>query len=68
MPRWVLDCPECQATFTHSEIKVPDGLTGARRNWFGDKPVFPETGSRVECPNCKKSSVYQRHQLVYRDD
>jgi endogenous inhibitor of DNA gyrase (YacG/DUF329 family) len=64
MPRWVLYCPICEKEFTHSNIE--------RRNpedyYIDPKPEFPAEGLSVECPNCKKSSVYRRHQLVYRAD
>jgi hypothetical protein len=32
---------------------------------LGDKPEFPAGGLSLECPNCKVTSPYQRHQLVY---
>jgi hypothetical protein len=33
--------------------------------WFGPKPEFPSGGMVLVCPNCKKSSTYQRHGLVF---
>jgi phage FluMu protein Com len=35
-------------------------------NWPVAKPEFPAAGLKIKCPNCKKSSVYQPHQLMYR--
>ncbi len=35
--------------------------------WLAEKPPFPEGGMRVGCPNCKKTSLCQRYQLVYQD-
>ena len=69
MPRWVLTCPECDEDFSHSEITIPqrirefDPFTGVVT-----KPEFPVGGLKATCPACKKSSVYQRHELVYRVD
>jgi hypothetical protein len=68
VPYWVFDCPECSREFVHTEI--PDDATSSMRDplgWLAEKPSFPESGMRVCCPNCKKTSLYQRYQLVYRD-
>lgn len=69
MPRWILGCPECNQHFTHSTIpgkRTPqhDDLL-AWLDFLSDKPI-PIGGLTVECPNCKKTSLYQPHQLVYR--
>jgi endogenous inhibitor of DNA gyrase (YacG/DUF329 family) len=66
MARWTLSCPECNKDFTHSQIVSSE--TNALRNpfVFEEKPLFPTGGQSIECPNCKKSSTYQRHQLIYR--
>jgi hypothetical protein len=66
MARWVLDCPDCNKEFTHSEIPennrlIPDPFTGTVT-----KSEFPAGGFTVTCPNCKKISVYQRYELTYR--
>ena len=68
VPYWVLVCPECSREFVHTEIKN-DAITATRDplGWLDEKPAFPEGGLRVSCPSCKKSSIYQRYQLVYRD-
>jgi len=66
MSRWVLDCPDCNKTFTHSQISLigdmnpPDPFL----LWAGPKPEFPAGGVALVCPNCKKSFTYQRHELV----
>ena len=66
--RWVLDCPDCHRDFTHTELcpddetRQPDPFMG----WPGPKPEFPEGGLALICPNCKKSFVYQRHELIFR--
>ena len=31
------------------------------------KPDFPQGGLKMECPHCKKTSLFQRHQLIYAD-
>ena len=67
MPRWVLDCPECNQEFPHSEIdtkRTPSSLDPF--SWIADKPDFPDEGIQLRCPHCKKLSVYKRYQLVYR--
>ena len=67
MARWVLGCPECKEDFTHSQIDVASQtFTSDPFAWLGDKPKFPDAGVRLECPNCKKTSVYKRTQLIYR--
>jgi phage FluMu protein Com len=63
MPYWVLKCPECKIHFTHSEVHVGREHYGL---WMlPPKPEFPEGGSWIECPNCKKISLFQRFQLTY---
>jgi hypothetical protein len=63
MPHWVLKCPECKFHFTHSEVHVGREDYGL---WLlPSKPEFPEGGSWLECPNCKKTSLFQRFQLTY---
>ena len=62
MPRWVLTCPECGKEFTHSNIE----RTSMADFYLDPKPQFPSDGSKIECPNCKNSSVYQHFDLAYR--
>ena len=62
MARWVLDCPNCNKNFTHTEIPSDVGAFA----WSGAKPEFPESGLSVTCPNCNKIAVYQRYELVYK--
>ena len=59
MAQWVLLCPECKFDFIHSEVES-DAIA-----WLGAKPAFPEGGALLECPNCNKSSVFERQQLRY---
>jgi hypothetical protein len=67
MARWVLGCPECKEDFTHSQIDTESQPSvGDPFSWLDDKPKFPDVGVSLECPNCKKTSVYQRTQLMYR--
>jgi hypothetical protein len=67
MARWVLGCPDCKEDFTHSQIDA-EAMPSLRDPfaWLGDKAEFPIAGLSLECPNCKKTSVYSRTQLVYR--
>jgi hypothetical protein len=63
MPHWVLKCPECKIDFTHSEVHIGREDYGL---WLlPSKPEFPKGGSWLECPNCKKTSLFQRFQLTY---
>jgi hypothetical protein len=67
VPRWVLGCPECQQEFTHTEIVTdyrPPEIDPF--SWIGDKPQMKEAGVILECPNCKKKTIYKRYQLTYR--
>ncbi len=71
MSRWVLTCPKCNQDFTHSTIPVgqtPPGDLFAWLDFLGDKPDFPNGGLSLKCSNCKKASLYRRHQLLYRSD
>lgn len=64
MPRWIVRCPRCHAAVPHSEVTfaraIEDALAG-----LGRKPDCPNGGFSLECPNCKETAHYQRHQLVY---
>jgi len=67
VPRWVLGCPECEQEFTHSEINADYRQPEIDPfSWIGDKPEMANAGVILECPNCKKKSVYKRYQLTYR--
>jgi hypothetical protein len=61
MPRWVLACPSCKNEFTHGEIG-----TTLKDYYFPTKPSFPAEGLNLECPSCKKTSLFRQHQLLYR--
>jgi len=65
MPHWVLACKHCGRDFPHSEINA--GLVRLDVNPSGwvDKPIFPEGGQRMECPNCHETAIYQRYMLRY---
>jgi hypothetical protein len=67
MRRWVLNCGNFNKDFTHSEM-VADRKGPLRDpfDWIEAKPDFPTGGLSLECPNCKKTSVYQRQELTYR--
>jgi len=71
MPRWILECCECNEQFTHSRIpneRIPPNNLNAFLDVLFDKPDFPTNGLSLVCPHCKKTSLYQRHQLVYRSE
>ena len=70
MPHWILNCPKCKQDFIHSEVAAE-----SRRplhepfDWgIDEKPNFPDAGIKLKCPNCKRTSVYKRHQLIYREN
>ena len=65
MARWVFYCSECDAEITYSQIhetvsSIPDPFE------VGTKSEFPDGGLHLVCTNCKGTSVYLRHQLLYK--
>jgi hypothetical protein len=64
MARWILYCPKCNFQIPHSEISE-DGRVD---HFLGTvlKPLFPPEGQSLECPNCKITSLFHRHELIYR--
>jgi hypothetical protein len=69
MPRWMLKCPNCSHTFTHTEIEL-SVIEEAHRDPFHilPKPTFAKGGESHTCPGCKTESVFQRPQLFYQED
>jgi hypothetical protein len=69
MPRWMLRCPKCSQSFTHTKIELAV-IEEARRDPFGilPRPMFTFGGENHTCRRCKAESVFQRQQLFYRDD
>ncbi len=68
MPRCLICCPECAHKFVHSEITVDDQGAKPVLILRGKKLDIPESGVSLDCPNCKKTSVYKRDQLIYQKD
>ena len=64
MPRWVLCCPQCGVDVMESPIY--DDLLASDPFTSVTKPEFPDGSLSVVCPLCKSTSVYLRHQQVYR--
>lgn len=62
--RWVLGCTECHKEFTQSV--VPRSFHDYLVLVWPPKPEFPQGGMRMQCPNCRNVSVYERYQLVLR--
>jgi hypothetical protein len=62
-PRWVVDCRNCLASFTHSEVgrdrRLIDYLVPTA-------PQLPADGQEMECPSCKSKAVYTGQDLRYR--
>jgi hypothetical protein len=65
MARWVLYCSHCDAEITHSQIY--EGVSSIPGPFESvTKPEFPDGGLSLVCTNCKGTSVYLRHQLLYK--
>ncbi len=62
---WILYCPQCAEVAMRSHISESDlGGFDAYTNLC--KPMLPDGGLIVLCPNCGETSVHQRYQLVFR--
>src|SRR5665213_2350438 len=64
--RRMLTCLGCDKDFTHTEFSSDSELSANNPFASPVKPAFPDGGMTLTCPNCKRSSLYQRSQLVYR--
>ena len=67
MTSWVVTCPECTHTFTHTVIEALL-LEQAWRDPFKilPRPQILRADERRICPECKKKSLYARSQLFYQ--
>jgi hypothetical protein len=67
MTSWVVTCPECSHTFTHTVIEAAL-LEQAYRDPFKilPRPQILGADERRTCPKCKKESLYVRSHLFYR--
>jgi len=67
MASWVVTCPECAHTFTHTLIEARL-MEQAHRDPFQilPRPQILRSDERRTCPTCRKESVYVRSQLLYR--
>jgi DNA-directed RNA polymerase subunit RPC12/RpoP len=63
MSQWMLTCSTCGKEFTHSSI--PENLPFVQLD-LPHKPEFPQGGLAFDCPHCRESATYQRHDLIYR--
>lgn len=68
MARWLLLCPECDQFLTHSKVMEKQTAPYSFFILIGEKPEFPKDGLNLVCPHCKKTSLYQQHQLIYHAD
>jgi len=68
MARWLLFCPECDQFFMHSKVLEAQTTLHSPFILIGETPEFPEGGVSLVCPHCKRASLYQQHQLIYRSD
>jgi predicted RNA-binding Zn-ribbon protein involved in translation (DUF1610 family) len=62
MASWTLRCPDCGNAFVHSPIVYKDALDYV----LPPNPEFPIGGSKLTCPNCGHSVVYQLVDLRYQ--
>jgi hypothetical protein len=69
MPLWAVTCPECNHTFTHAVIEAAT-MEQAYLDPFGvlPRPKIPKDDDKEIRPNCKTESVFQAHDLFYRED
>jgi hypothetical protein len=62
-PRWIVDCRNCLASFTHSQVgrdrKLIDYL-------IPTAPELPASGQEMECPACKTKSIYMHQDLRFQ--
>ena len=66
MPHWILSCPACKQDFKYSEVKIKtEGEINDPFAWLETKPELP---AQLECPHCKTSSVFARHELRYSSE
>jgi endogenous inhibitor of DNA gyrase (YacG/DUF329 family) len=67
MASWVVTCPECAQTFTHTAIEA-SSIEQALRDPFHilPRPQILRANEVRTCPRCQKESVYVRSQLLYR--
>ena len=69
MPRWVVTCPNCGHTFTHTQIEAR-----VVEEYYRDpfkilpRPSIPQESEHRTCPNCQTESVFRPFQLFYRED
>jgi hypothetical protein len=68
-PRWIVSCPKCQGEFTHTNIQAMATGVGTRDLFVSPpKPQIPESGTKLECHHCGKTSIYRALDLRFRAD
>jgi endogenous inhibitor of DNA gyrase (YacG/DUF329 family) len=65
MPRWVVTCPECKQTFTHTVIEAAL-IEEAKRDPF--RIIRRPAKSMRACPNCGTESVFEQREMFYMPD
>jgi endogenous inhibitor of DNA gyrase (YacG/DUF329 family) len=69
MPKWVVRCPNCGDTFTHTQIDAAVVDEGFRDPFHIIlKPTMPPDGDKRTCPRCNTESQFQSHNLLYCED
>jgi endogenous inhibitor of DNA gyrase (YacG/DUF329 family) len=66
VPRWVVTCPECGHTFTHTKIDRVM-MDDASHDPFGIVPR-PKRVEKRTCPKCQTESEFNPFRLFYRED
>ena len=62
-PRWVVDCRNCLASFTHSEVGRDRALIDYL---IPTAPALPQDGQEMVCPACKTRALYTSQDFRYR--
>ena len=62
MASWVLACQNCKRDIEQAKINDQMLLDYLEPR----KPIFPQGGLEVQCPDCGYKCVYLRNEMVYR--
>jgi endogenous inhibitor of DNA gyrase (YacG/DUF329 family) len=69
MPRWVVRCPDCSRTFTHTQIELAVIEESFRDPYrILPRPTIPQGREARTCPQCQTTSVFKPFELFYRED
>ena len=67
MAAWLLDCPECKQEFVLAEAVAKAAAVASTESLERPvKPSFPNSGLKLACPHCNRSSVFWSYHLRYQ--